>query len=88
MAGRPLTIGAETEMADAVLYSFHGGTMAGPGLANVITGKAVPSGRLPMTFPKMVGQIPAPVKARTSPLVITLWSALTIVMVLLYILFN
>ena len=58
MAGRPLTIGAETEMADAVLYSFHGGTMSGPGLANILTGKAVPSGRLPMTFPKMVGQIP------------------------------
>ena len=58
MAGRPLTIGAETEMSDAVLYAFHGGTMAGPGLANVLTGKAVPSGRLPMTFPKMVGQIP------------------------------
>ena len=58
MAGRPLTIGKEVEMADAVLYSFHGGTMAGPGLVNVITGKAVPSGRLPMTFPKMVGQIP------------------------------
>lgn len=58
MAGRPLTIGAETELANAVLYSFHGGTMAGPGLANVLTGKAVPSGRLPMTFPKMVGQIP------------------------------
>ena len=58
MAGRPLTIGAETEMADAVLWSFHGGTMAGPGLVNVLTGKAVPSGRLPMTFPKMVGQIP------------------------------
>ena len=32
--------------------------MAGPGLANVITGKVSPSGRLPMTFPKMVGQIP------------------------------
>ena len=58
MAGRPLTIGDETELADAVLWSFHGGTMAGPGLANVLTGKAVPSGRLPMTFPKMVGQIP------------------------------
>ena len=58
MAGRPLTIGKEVEMADAVLYSFHGGTMTGPGLANVLTGKAVPSGRLPMTFPKMVGQIP------------------------------
>lgn len=37
---------------------------------------------------KSLGEIPAPVKARTSPLVITLWSALTIVMVLLYILFN
>ena len=58
MAGRPLAIGAEVKMADAVLYSFHGGTMAGPGLANILTGKAVPSGRLPMTFPKMVGQIP------------------------------
>ena len=58
MAGRPLTIGKEVEMADAVLYAFHGGTMAGPGLANIITGKAVPSGKLPITFPKMVGQIP------------------------------
>ena len=34
------------------------------------------------------GHIPAPVKSRTSPLVIALWSALTAVMVLLYILFN
>lgn len=34
------------------------------------------------------GVIPAPVKARTSPLVVALWSALTLVMVLLYILFN
>ena len=58
MAGRPLTIGREVELADAVLYAFHGGTMAGPGLANILTGEAVPSGRLPMTFPKMVGQIP------------------------------
>lgn len=58
MAGRPLTIGGEVELADAVLYSFHGGTMAGQGLAKVLTGEAVPSGRLPMTFPKSVGQIP------------------------------
>ena len=57
MAGRPLTIGAETEQANAVLYAFHGGTMAGPAIANVLMGKA-PAGRLPMTFPKMVGQIP------------------------------
>lgn len=58
MAGRPLTIGEDIAQANAVLYSFHGGTMAGPGLANILTGKAVPSGRLPITFPKMVGQIP------------------------------
>ena len=58
MAGRPLTIGEEFEMADAVLWSFHAGTMAGPGIAHVLTGQAVPSGRLPITFPKRVGQIP------------------------------
>ena len=58
MAGRPLTIGEEVEQAAAVLYAFHGGTMAGPALANLITGQTVPSGKLPVTFPKMVGQIP------------------------------
>ena len=58
MAGRPLTIGKEVEQAAAVLYAFHGGTMAGPALFDLITGEAVPSGRLPMTFPKMVGQVP------------------------------
>ena len=58
MAGRPLTIGKEVEQAAAVLYAFHGGTMAGPALFDLITGKAVPSGKTPMTFPKMVGQVP------------------------------
>lgn len=58
MAGRPLTIGKEVEQAAAVLYAFHGGTMAGPALFDLITGEAVPSGRLPMTFPKTVGQVP------------------------------
>ena len=58
MAGRPLTIGAEVEQAAAVLYAFHGGTMAGPALCNIITGKTVPSGKTPITFPKMVGQVP------------------------------
>lgn len=58
MAGRPLTIGRQVDQAAAVLYAFHGGTMAGPALCNILTGKTVPSGRLPITFPKMVGQIP------------------------------
>lgn len=58
MAGRPLTIGEEVEESTAVLYSFHPGTMGGPALADLLWGKAVPSGKTPVTFPKMVGQIP------------------------------
>jgi len=58
MAGRPLTIGKEVDMADAVFYAFHGGTMAGAALADLIFGDAVPSGKLPVSLPKMVGQIP------------------------------
>lgn len=58
MAGRPLTIAEEVECADAVIYSFHAGTMAGPGLADVIFGNVVPAGKLPVSIPRMVGQIP------------------------------
>lgn len=58
MAGRPLTIARETDMADGILYAFHGGTMAGPALADLIFGQAAPSGKLPVTIPRMVGQIP------------------------------
>lgn len=58
MAGRPLTIGADIENCNSVLYSFHPGTMGGPALADLLFGNAVPSGKTPITFPKMVGQIP------------------------------
>ncbi len=58
MAGRPLTAGKEIDMADAVLYAFHGGTMAGEALANIISGKANPSGKLPVTMARMTGQYP------------------------------
>ena len=58
MAGRPLCIREDIDCADAVLYAFHGGTMQGPALANLIMGEVAPSGRLPMTFPMSVGQIP------------------------------
>jgi len=58
MAGRPLCIGADIDLVDACLYAFHGGTMQGPALANLIMGVVAPSGRLPVTFPQAVGQIP------------------------------
>jgi beta-glucosidase len=58
MAGRPLIIDEELNAADALLYSFHPGTMGGPAIADILFGKVVPSGKLPVTFPKVVGQIP------------------------------
>jgi beta-glucosidase len=58
MAGRPLAIGNVLEKANAVLYGWHGGSMAGPALADLIFGKESPSGKLPVTFVKGSGQIP------------------------------
>lgn len=58
MAGRPLTISEELNQSDAVLYAWHPGTMGGNALADILFGKAIPSGKLPVTFPKAVGQIP------------------------------
>lgn len=57
-AGRPLTIADDADLCDAVLYLFHGGTMAGPGIVNLLSGDVNPSGKLPVSFPKMVGQLP------------------------------
>lgn len=58
MAGRPLTIADEVKASNAVLYSFHPGTMGGPALADILFGKTVPGGKLPVSLPKMVGQLP------------------------------
>lgn len=58
MAGRPLTIERDLEYADAVLYNFHPGTMGGPAILDLLFGKANPSGKLPVTFVREVGQIP------------------------------
>lgn len=58
MAGRPLTIARGLPYADAVLYSFHPGTMGGPAIMDLLFGKANPGGKLPVTFVKEVGQIP------------------------------
>ena len=58
IAGRPLTIERDLPNCDAMLYSFHPGTMGGPALANLIFGDAVPSGKTPITFLRTVGQVP------------------------------
>lgn len=58
MAGRPLTIERDLPYADAVLYNFHPGTMGGTAIMDLIFGVANPSGKLPVTFVREVGQIP------------------------------
>lgn len=58
IAGRPLTIERDLKECDAMLYSFHPGTMGGEAIADLITGRAVPSGKTPMTFLKDAGQAP------------------------------
>lgn len=58
LSGRPLTLPEESELCDAILFCFHSGTMGGPAVANLLTGKVNPSGKLPVTMPRMVGQVP------------------------------
>ncbi len=58
LAGRPLAIGDEVEAAGAVLFAWHPGTMAGPAITDLLIGEASPSGKLPVTFPRSVGQTP------------------------------
>ena len=58
MAGRPLTIERDLANCDAMLYSYHPGTMGGPAIADLIKGKAAPSGKSSMTFLRDAGQAP------------------------------
>jgi beta-glucosidase len=56
--GRPLTINWLAENSPAILVTWHSGTMGGAAIADVLFGDANPSGKLPVTFPRNVGQIP------------------------------
>ncbi len=58
MAGRPITVGNIISDVDALLFAWHPGTMGGPALVDLMTGAISPSGRLPVSWPRSVGQIP------------------------------
>ncbi len=58
MNGRPLTINWLAENSPAILETWFAGTMAGPAIVDTLFGDSNPSGKLPVTFPRSVGQIP------------------------------
>jgi beta-glucosidase len=58
MAGRPLIFDSIADTADAILYTWWLGTEAGNAIADVLYGDHNPSGKLPISFPRSVGQIP------------------------------
>jgi beta-glucosidase len=58
LAGRPLVFNTIADKADAIVYAWFPGSEGGNAVANVLFGDYNPSGKLPITFPRNVGQIP------------------------------
>ncbi|GAA3486706.1 hypothetical protein GCM10018987_07850 [Streptomyces cremeus] len=56
--GRPLTVGNWVDSASAVLEAWHPGIEGGNAVADVLFGRVNPGGKLPVSFPRTVGQIP------------------------------
>ncbi|MEY8868361.1 beta-glucosidase BglX [Meridianimaribacter flavus] len=56
--GRPLSINWADEHISAIVEAWHLGTQSGNAIAQVLYGDYNPSGKLPMTFPRSVGQLP------------------------------
>lgn len=66
MNGRPLTLEWENQNMDAILETWYGGTATGAAIVDVLFGNANPSGKLTMSFPRNVGQIPVYYNAKTT----------------------
>ncbi len=66
IAGRPYCIEEIEKASDAVLYSFYPGPMGGKALADLVYGTCCPSGRLPASLPRHVGQLPVYYNSRSS----------------------
>ena len=58
MNGRPLDLTIEDSLADAILEVWYPGTSGGLGVADILFGKYNPSAKLPVTFPRNLGQVP------------------------------
>lgn len=56
--GRPLALEEEFEICDAMLEAWFPGNMGAPAISDVLFGVFNPSGKLPMTFPRNLGQVP------------------------------
>lgn len=58
MAGRPIALNDVIDDMDALVMAWHPGTMGGPAIKSLLFGDVEPVGRLPVTWPKVTGQVP------------------------------
>ncbi|MCA0427658.1 MAG: beta-glucosidase BglX [Bacteroidetes bacterium] len=57
-SGRPLALSWEDQHVDAILQTWFLGTRSGKAIGDILFGDAIPTGKLTMTFPRSVGQVP------------------------------